>query len=71
MRLNTKTRIAGLDTSTSWNGATYEGELRYKVKKDDYFLYAFVSSGTCNGFNSTYNVRVSRSLSPLGPYTEP
>lgn len=66
--VNTKTHIAGLDTSTSWNGATYEGA--YVIKKDDYF-YMFVSSGTCcNGFNSTYNVRVSRSLSPLGPYTD-
>lgn len=58
--------IGGLDTSTPWNGATYEGS--YILKKDG-FYYLFVSSGTCcNGFDSTYNVRVARSTNPLGPY---
>lgn len=58
--------IAGLDTSTPWNGSTYEAS--YVIKKDG-FYYLFVSSGTCcNGFASTYNVRVARSTNPLGPY---
>jgi arabinan endo-1,5-alpha-L-arabinosidase len=66
--INAKTRVAGLDTSTPWNGDTYEGA--YVIKKDNYY-YLFVSSGTCcEGFNSTYNVRVSRSTSPLGPYID-
>lgn len=66
--VNTKIHIAGLDTSTGWNGSTYEAP--YVIKKDGYF-YMFVSSGTCcNGFQSTYNVRVGRSLSPLGPYVD-
>lgn len=63
-----KVHIAGLDTSTNWNGSTYEAP--YVIKIDNYF-YMFVSSGTCcNGFDSTYNVRVSRSTSPLGPYLD-
>lgn len=64
----TKVHIAGLDTSTPWNGKTYEGA--YVIKKGDYF-YLFVSSGTCcEGHNSTYHVRVGRSTSPLGPYVD-
>lgn len=63
-----KVHIAGLDTSAPWNGATYEAP--YVVKKDGYY-YMFVSSGTCcEGFSSTYNVRVARSESPLGEYTD-
>jgi arabinan endo-1,5-alpha-L-arabinosidase len=51
-----------------WNGATYEGA--YVVRKDGYY-YLFVSSGTCcDGFNSSYHVRVGRSQNPLGPYTD-
>lgn len=65
---NTKTLIAGLDTSTSWNAATYEAP--YILKKDNYY-YLFLSSGTCcDGHNSTYNVRVGRSTSPLGPFID-
>lgn len=61
-----KVHIAGLDTSTPWNGDTYEAP--YVIKKDGYY-YMFVSSGTCcDGHNSTYNVRVARSKNPLGPY---
>ncbi|MBE0701234.1 MAG: family 43 glycosylhydrolase [Acholeplasmataceae bacterium] len=63
---NTKVLLAGLDTSTSWNAATYEAP--YVIFKDNYY-YMFLSSGTCcDGYNSTYNVRVGRSSSPLGPY---
>lgn len=65
---DTKIRVAGLDTSTSWNATTYEAP--YIVKRHGYF-YMFVSSGTCcDGHNSSYNVRVGRSTSPLGPYTD-
>lgn len=61
-----KVHIAGLDTSTPWNGRTYEAP--YIIYKDNWY-YMFVSSGTCcEGLNSTYNVRVSRSRDPLGPY---
>lgn len=63
-----KVLIAGLDTSTPWNGDTYEAP--YVIYKDDYY-YMFVSSGTCcEGHNSTYNVRVARSKNPLGPYVD-
>lgn len=65
---NTKILLAGLDTSNSWNGATYEAP--YVIFKDGYY-YLFLSSGTCcDGHNSTYNVRVVRSSSPMGPYTD-
>ena len=61
-----KIRIAGYDTSTPWNGSTYEGA--YILRKDGYY-YLFMSSGTCcDGLNSSYNVVVARSTSPLGPY---
>lgn len=64
----TKVHIAGLDTATPWNGATYEAP--YLIKKDNLY-YLFVSSGTCcDGFNSTYNIRVARSESPLGPFED-
>lgn len=63
---DTKVHIAGYDTSTGWNGSTYEGA--YVIFKDGYY-YMFVSSGTCcDGFNSSYHVKVARSISPLGPY---
>lgn len=65
---NTKVHIAGLDTSTSWNGSTYEAP--YILFKDNYY-YLFLSSGSCcDGHNSTYNVRVVRSQSPMGPYVD-
>lgn len=61
-----KVRVAGLDTSTSWNGATYEAPY---IIYDNGYYYMFVSSGTCcEGLNSTYHVRVARSKDPLGPY---
>jgi arabinan endo-1,5-alpha-L-arabinosidase len=65
---NTKVHIAGLDTTLPWNGATYEAP--YIIYRNGYY-YMFVSSGSCcNGHQSTYNVRVSRSTSPLGPYID-
>lgn len=61
-----KKLVAGLDTSTPFNLATYEAP--YIVYKDGYY-YMFVSSGSCcEGLNSTYHVRVGRSTEPLGPY---
>lgn len=64
----TKVLLAGLDTSTNWNAATYEAP--YILQKDGYY-YMFLSSGTCcNGHQSTYNVRVVRSTSPMGPYID-
>ena len=63
---NTKILLAGLDTNTPWNGATYEAP--YILYKDQYY-YMFLSSGSCcNGHESTYNVRVVRATSPMGPY---
>lgn len=61
---NTKILVAGI--VGNWNGSTYEGS--YVIKKDGYY-YLFVSSGKCcEGINSTYHVRVARSLSPTGPF---
>lgn len=61
-----KKLVAGMDTSTPFNLATYEAP--YIVYKDGYY-YMFVSSGSCcEGLNSTYHVRVGRSTEPLGPY---
>lgn len=63
-----KVHVAGLDTSTSFNLNTYEAP--YVIEKDDYY-YMFVTSGSCcDGFNSTYHVRVGRSKNPLGPYVD-
>ena len=65
---DTKIRVAGFDTSTNWNGTTYEAP--YIIQRHGYF-YMFVSSGTCcDGHNSSYNVRVGRSTNPLGPYSD-
>jgi len=62
----TKTHVAGLDTSTPFNAATYEGA--YVIYINGYY-YMFVSSGNCcSGHTSSYNVKVGRSTSPLGPY---
>ena len=62
-----KTLVAGI--VGPWNGATYEAP--YVIYENGYY-YLFVSSGTCcEGFNSSYHVRVGRSTSPLGPYVGP
>lgn len=64
--INTKIRIAGYDTSTSWNGSTYEGA--YVIQREG-FYYLFLSSGSCcDGHTSSYNVKVGRSTSITGPY---
>lgn len=59
-----KTLVAGV--VGPWNGATYEAP--YVIYENGYY-YLFVSSGTCcDGFKSSYHVRVGRSKNPLGPY---
>jgi len=63
-----KVHLAGYDTSIGWSGDTYEGQ--YVIFKDGYY-YLFLSSGSCcDGLNSNYHVRVSRSQNPLGPYID-
>ena len=61
-----KTLIAG--APTAWDGAQYEGS--YIFKKDGYYYYMGSSGSCCEGKNSTYNVRVARSKSILGPYVD-
>lgn len=52
----------------NWDGSTYEGG--YIIKKDNYYYY-FGSVGTCcEGSKSSYHVRVGRSESITGPYTD-
>ncbi len=63
-----KVLLAGYETSAPWNGSTYEGA--YVIFENDYY-YLFLSSGSCcDGYNSSYNVKVGRSASPLGPYVD-
>lgn len=46
-------------------------EASYLYKHGE-FYYLFVNWGLCcQGVNSTYNIRVGRSLSPTGPFTDP
>ena len=61
-----KTLIAG--QASAWDGAQYEGS--YIFKKDDYYYYMGSSGSCCAGKDSTYNVRVARSTSILGPYRD-
>lgn len=61
-----KTLIAG--QPTAWDGAQYEGS--YIFKKDGYYYYMGSSGSCCVGKDSTYNVRVARSTSILGPYRD-
>lgn len=63
----TKKLIAGYET-TRWSGDQYEGAYLRKINN---YYYLFLSLGTCcDGFNSTYHVRVVRSTSPLGDYVQ-
>lgn len=66
--INTKVHLAGYDTSTEWNGTTYEGAY---IRYINGYYYMFLSQGTCcDGFNSSYNVKVCRSETPLGEYVD-
>jgi len=66
--IDDKILLAGYETSAPWNGATYEGA--YVIFANGHY-YLFLSSGSCcDGYNSSYNVRVGRSASPLGPYLD-
>ena len=63
-----KVLIAGMDTEEPWNVGTYEAP--YVIYRKGYY-YLFVSTGLCcEGLSSTYEVKVSRSRNPLGPYTD-
>lgn len=63
-----KIHIAGTPTSSAFSTTTYEGA--YVTYRNGYY-YMFLSTGSCcNGLNSTYNVRVGRSTSPLGEYVD-
>lgn len=60
-----KVILAGVDNGR-WEIGNYEGP--YLIKENGYY-YMFLSTGTCcNGHYSTYEVRVCRSESILGPY---
>ena len=55
----TKKLIAGYETNV-WSGDQYEGAYLRKING---YYYLFLSLGTCcDGFNSTYHVRVARNL---------
>ncbi len=63
-----KIRVAGLDTAIGWTVDTYEAAY---VRYFNGYYYLFLSMGTCcEGVNSTYQVVVSRSTSPTGPYVD-
>lgn len=62
---NNKVLVAGVDNKR-WESGNYEGA--YVVKKGKWY-YLYLSTGSCcNGFNSTYEVRIARSENVLGPY---
>lgn len=63
-----KIHLAGTPTEERFSTTTYEGA--YIIFKDGYY-YMFLSTGSCcNGLKSTYNVRVGRSINPMGPYVD-
>lgn len=60
-----KILLAGVDNKR-WEGGNYEGA--YIVSSGSWY-YLYLSTGSCcAGLNSTYEVRVARSESVLGPY---
>ncbi len=60
-----KILLAGVD-NRRWEIGNYEGAY---VTKSDGWYYLYLSTGTCcEGLNSTYEVRVARSQSIMGPY---
>lgn len=62
-----KVHIAGYTTDRNLDVSTYEGV--YLVKKDN-FYYLFLSTGQCCSGDYTYNVKVGRSTTILGEYTD-
>ncbi|HAV19848.1 MAG TPA: arabinan endo-1,5-alpha-L-arabinosidase [Firmicutes bacterium] len=63
----TKVHLAGYETSRAFDANTYEGA--YVIKKDDAY-YLFLSNGSCCSGSYSYNVRVARASSLLGPYED-
>lgn len=60
-----KILLAGVD-NRRWESGNYEGA--YLVKTGNWY-YLYLSTGSCcSGLDSTYEVRVARSESVLGPY---
>jgi arabinan endo-1,5-alpha-L-arabinosidase len=62
-----KTRLAGYDTDRALDVNTFEGA--YVIYRDGYY-YLFLSNGQCCGGSYSYNVRVARATSILGPYED-
>ncbi len=62
-----KEHVAGYPTTHNFDISSYEGV--YLIKKGD-FYYMFLSTGQCCSGDYTYNVRVGRATSVLGPYTD-
>ncbi|MDY0214351.1 MAG: family 43 glycosylhydrolase [Bacilli bacterium] len=62
-----KTLIAGVDNG-QWQIGNYEAAY---ITHENNFYYLYLSTGTCcEGLNSSYEVRVARSESILGPYVD-
>ena len=62
-----KILVAGCPTERPLDVATYEGA--YIIKKDSYY-YLFLSNGQCCSGAYSYNLRVARSTSIIGPYLD-
>ena len=62
-----KTRLAGFETSRPLEVNTFEAA--YIIYRNNYY-YLFLSNGQCCSGSYSYNVRVARAESVLGPYTD-
>ncbi len=62
-----KIHLAGYETSRALDVNTFEGA--YIIRKNGYY-YLFLSNGQCCSGSYSYNVRVGRSASVLGPYED-